>query len=220
MGYQVINIFEDEWIFKSSIIKNKILHLLNLGNYKKIHARKCTLKSVKNAEISQFLNENHIQGHVNSSYCYGAFFNDELVSVMTFSKQRKLMNKNNIQSSTYELVRFATNVHYSITGIANRLLKKFINDVNPSHIISYADKRWSSEKSNIYQKLSFKLISHSPPNYWYTKKLLREYRYKYTKQKLVKDGADPSLTEWEIMQSNGYDRIWDCGHLKYQLSLK
>lgn len=25
--------------------------------------------------------------------------------------------------------------------------------------------------------------------------------------------------EWQNMQMNGYDRIWDCGNLKYELIL-
>jgi hypothetical protein len=28
---------------------------------------------------------------------------------------------------------------------------------------------------------------------------------------------DNNLTEWENMQLNNYDRIWDCGSLKYQI---
>ena len=26
---------------------------------------------------------------------------------------------------------------------------------------------------------------------------------------------DPHKSEWENMKDNGFDRIWDCGHLKY-----
>ena len=28
-----------------------------------------------------------------------------------------------------------------------------------------------------------------------------------------------SLSEWENMKNNGYDRIWDCGHGKYFLTM-
>ena len=28
---------------------------------------------------------------------------------------------------------------------------------------------------------------------------------------------DKSLSEWQNMQINKYDRIWDCGNLKYEL---
>jgi hypothetical protein len=37
---------------------------------------------------------------------------------------------------------------------------------------------------------------------------------KYQKHKLEKllPIFDPLLTEWQNMQNNGYDRIWDCGN--------
>jgi len=37
-----------------------------------------------------------------------------------------------------------------------------------------------------------------------------------TVDKLIKIGYDKIKTEWQIMQELGYDRIWDCGHLKYE----
>ena len=61
------------------------------------------------------------------------------------------------------------------------------------------------------------LVKETKPNYWYIKKLKREYRYKFKKQNLIKMGYDSSKTEWEIMQEMGYDRIWDCGNYRYEL---
>jgi len=34
---------------------------------------------------------------------------------------------------------------------------------------------------------------------------------------LVKEGYNKDMTEWEIMKLKGYDRIWDCGSLKFEL---
>ena len=31
---------------------------------------------------------------------------------------------------------------------------------------------------------------------------------------------DPNLTEWENMRTNKWDRIWDCGSLKFELFIK
>lgn len=44
-----------------------------------------------------------------------------------------------------------------------------------------------------------------------------ESRQKYQKHKLKNklEKFDPNLTEWENMQMNGYDRIWDCGNLVF-----
>ena len=39
-------------------------------------------------------------------------------------------------------------------------------------------------------------------------------RYKFQKHKLkhILNVFDESLTEWENMINNGYDRVWDCGN--------
>jgi hypothetical protein len=36
------------------------------------------------------------------------------------------------------------------------------------------------------------------------------------KGSLIKQGFDAALTEWEIQKTRGYDRIWDCGQLKFE----
>jgi hypothetical protein len=41
---------------------------------------------------------------------------------------------------------------------------------------------------------------------------------KHKLEKLLKI-YNPSLSEWENMKNNGYDRIWDCGHGKYFLKI-
>jgi len=38
----------------------------------------------------------------------------------------------------------------------------------------------------------------------------------YNRLKNTLSNFNPKLTEWKNMQLNGYDRIWDCGNLKYE----
>jgi len=216
LGYDIIQIFEDEWVYKPDIIKNKLLYKLGYyRNKEKIYARKCNIKSIDNVTANNFIEKTHIQGKTNASYCYGAFYKNELIAVMTFSKLRLGVGNNKNNKDSYEIVRFSTVNDRLVIGIAGKLFCKFIKDHNPVKIISYVDRRWSSE-DNVYNSLKMKLIKITSPNYWYVKKLSREYRFKYNKRKLVSMGNNPNLTEWEIMQSMGYDRIWDCGHYKYQ----
>ena len=47
--------------------------------------------------------------------------------------------------------------------------------------------------------------------------LNRYHRFNYRKDILVKEGYNSSNTEWEIMQMKGFDRIWDCGSMKFEL---
>jgi hypothetical protein len=216
-GIRVINIFEDEWLNKADIIKSKILHILQLSSLPKIHGRSCIVKEIDYKTSSSFLDAHHIQGSVKSKLYLGTYYNNTLIAVMTFSNSKRMSFSKNKKSNEYELVRFASHREYNIRGIASKLLKYFVLNYSPEKIISYADLRFTSPSSNLYTSLGFNLSTITPPNYFYVKGSSRVHRLNFTKQKLVKMGADKNLTEWEIMKQSKYDRIWDCGHLKYEM---
>ena len=215
-GVRLIHIFEDEWVYKNDIVKNRIKHIVGIMD-KKIYARNTKIKEISAKEKGKFLNQFHVQGSGKSSIKLGAFHNDELVAVMTFGNNRiALGNKN--KEGEYELIRFASK--YSITGGASKLLSYFTKNYNPSKIISYSDRRWNT--GLVYERMGFKKISNGTPGYWYVKNGQRFHRYNFRKsllsEKLKK--FNDSLTEWENMQLNGFDRIWDCGNFKYEMNLK
>lgn len=169
------------------------------------------------------MEKNHIQGKCGSSIRLGLFHGNKLVSVMTFGELRKSLGHSTIDNY-YELIRYCSDLNCQVIGGASKLLSHFIkNNENVKKIITYADKRFSSIDNNIYQKLNFKHIGDSVPSYWYFKlgEIVRHHRYKFAKHKLRDrlKSFDSNLTEWQNMQMNGYDRIWDCGNLKYELIL-
>ena len=101
------------------------------------------------------------------------------------------------------------------------MLKYFIAEYSPNNIISYADRRWSLGK--LYETLGFSKTKETFCNYWYMKGYSnRIHRFNFRKNVLKEklEVFDEKLTEWENMQLNGYDRIWDCGSLKYELDVK
>jgi DNA-binding CsgD family transcriptional regulator len=209
-GIQLLHIFENEWTnpIKQDIWKSIISSKLNKNN--KIYARKCKIKEISdNKLIKLFLDENHIQGHVGSSIKLGLYFNDELVSLMTFGKSR--YNK----KYQYELVRFCNKKYNNIIGGASKLFKYFINNYNPESIISYADLRYSN--GNMYTKLDMKYTRNSNPNYYYTygNKLYSRLRFQKHKLHKVLDKFDPELSESQNMFNNNYRRIWDCGNMVF-----
>jgi len=216
-GIRLIHIFDDDWINKNTIIKSKIYNLL-IYDYIKIYARKCIIKEIYDNDKSKFLNENHIQGDDKSSVKIGAYYNDELVAVMTFGKPRKVLGYNG--GNFYELIRFATNK--KVIGIGGKLLKYFIKIYKPIKIITYADRCWTTElEDNLYIKLGFSKVSETSPNYWYIVNGNKVHRFNFRKNVLPfkLKTFDPILTEWENMQLNGYNRIWDCGNYKYELNI-
>jgi len=212
-GIQLLHIFEDEWIYKSDIVKSIIKAKLGLiGN--KIFGRKTELKEITSKESREFLNNNHIQGNVNSSIRIGLFHENELVSLMTFGKKRVIM-KSKSKEGEYEMYRFCNKLNTSVIGGASKLFKYFINNYKPEEVISYADRRYFDGK--MYKKLGFNLETITKPNFWYVKGLNRFYRFNFRKDKLVSEGYNPNKTAEEIMIQRNYFKIYDSGNLKYSL---
>ena len=218
----LIQFYEDEILLKTDIVLSKLSSKLNLNN--KLYGRKCEVREITKKQSMVFLNENHLQGYTIDKVRYGLYFNDELVSVMTFGKKRKSLGNKNINTDEYELIRFCNKKYITVVGGFSKLLKFFIDKIKPSKIETFADIRWSgiNPMNTVYYKNGFKYIAKTPPNYWYIKTdryLNRYHRFVFRKDVLVKEGFDKNMTEWEIMKIKGYDRIWDCGSLKFELVL-
>ena len=207
-GIQLIHIFEDEWLYKRQIVESRLKNLLGVYD-KTVFARKCEVKEVSPSESMEFQEENHIQGAIGAKVRLGLYFNDELISLMTFGKSR-FSNK-----AEWELLRFCNKLGYHIPGAAGKLLKHFERNWNPKSLISYADRRWSMGK--LYEALGFKLDHVSGPDYWYVKNQQRFSRVQFQKHKLRKilPNFDPEKTEVENMLDNDYRRIFDCGNLVF-----
>ena len=90
-----------------------------------IQARKCIVREIKNnVELNGFLQTNHLQGHVNSSIKIGLFYDESLISVMTFGKLRKSLGQKH-KEGNYELLRFCNKVDHLVIGGASRLFNYF-----------------------------------------------------------------------------------------------
>ena len=214
-GIKLIHIFEDEWDTKKDIVKSRLKNILGLTE-NKIYARKCEIREVTPKDAKIFLDNNHIQGNINSKYKIGLYYNNELMSIMTFGVSRNSMGKKTIEGS-YEMYRFCNKLNSSIIGGADKLLKYFIKTYKPKEIISYADRRWS--QGELYEKLGFEFIHNTPPNFFYIKGSKRFSRINFQKYKLVKEGFDAEKTAHRIMLDRKMYRIYDCGSKKYILKI-
>ena len=117
-------------------------------------------------------------------------------------------------------------LNYEVVGSFSKLLAFFVKKYKPKRIKTYADIRWSGEKyeETVYFKNGFKYVSKTVPNYWYFHKnnpLKRLHRFNFTKMSILKKNPqmNKDKTEWTLMQELGYNRIWDCGNLKFELIL-
>ena len=211
-GIKLFHIYEDDWLDKQNIVKSMVLNFI--GKSTKLIARKCEIKEIiDNNIVKDFLINNHNQGFVGSSVKLGLFFNNELISLMTFGKIRKSMSKYPIEYS-YEILRFCNKININVIGAENKLFNYFIKSYKPKEIIGYADMSWNID--NLYEKLNFNFIKKIPPKYYYIINNKKIQRYMFKKDKLVKEGFDRNKTEMEIMNERGIHKIYDSGNLKYQ----
>jgi hypothetical protein len=206
-GIRIIYIWEDDWDFRSDILKSQIKNWLNLTE-NKIFARKCQIKEIDDINIiRQFLNNNHIQGFIHSVKKIGLFYNNELVSIMTFDKME---GRKKLQQNEWNLSRFCNKLDTNVIGAASKLLSYFIKNYESNRIISYSDKAWSDGK--LYYMLGFNLLYESKINYKYIVNNKRINKQHFTKKKLKCND-----TEKNIMSKLNIPRIYDCGQYKFEM---
>ena len=212
-GIRLIQIFEDEWINHREICESKLRQICGLNTNPKIFGRKCKVVEITDKnEAYEFFDKNHIQGKTGFTVGLGAYYNNELVGVMTFKKEK---------DGYWDLNRFATDINYQCIGIGGKLFKYFRRNYGFQEIKSFADRRWTTDPTNnLYTKLGFEFDSYVPPSYWYynpkISKIERFHKFGFRKQHLHnKYGLPLTMTEREMTESLGYTRIWDCGLIKY-----
>lgn len=215
-GYNLITIFEDEWLNKNNIVRNRLKYML-CNNTDRIYARNCGITEISSKTAKEFVDNYHLQGYVNCKVKLGAYNEGRLVSVMTFSKPSISKGRKDQKGLSWELSRFCSSCN--VVGIASKLLSYFKNVYEWDEIYSYADKRWSD--GNLYEKIGFDKVDDTKPNYWYfhtiDKGLKKYHRFNFRKDKLNKllENFDGGKTEYQNMLDNGWDRIWDCGNFKF-----
>jgi len=217
-GIQLIHIYEDDWIYKQDIVKSMILNKLGKST-NKIFGRKTEVREITdNKLVRNFLNENHLQGFIGGKVKLGLFFENELVSLMTFGKRRVAMGKNKSNEGEYELLRFCSKLNANVVGGANKLFKYFIKNYELKEITTYANRSWSN--GNLYKQLGFEYQGKTKPNYYYIIDRIKHYRFNFRKDKLIKEGFDPSSTERQIMLDRKIYRIYDSGNLKFSMDFQ
>jgi hypothetical protein len=144
----------------------------------------------------------------------GAFYKNRLVAVMTFSQNRKIISQ---AAGTWELTRFVTVGNFSITGIASKLYKYFLQNYNQTNslVFTFSDLCWG--EGSLYSQLGFNFTKYTSPGYFYYKNKQRYHRFTFRKSVLSKkvENFDSLKSEEENMVSNGYLKIYNAGNAKY-----
>ena len=203
-GYRCIHIWD--WDDAEKIITQLILPKARL------YARNCVVKEVTLSEAKSFIQENHLQGYAKDTIRLGLYYNDALVSIMTFGKPR--YNKN----YEYELIRYCSS--HTIVGGAEKLFKHFLKEYSPKSIISYCDR--NKFEGNVYKKLGFSYKNTNLSTHWYhmsekihiLDSLLRARGFdQLLGDRFGKYGKGTSNKE--LMYAHGFVEIVDAGQSVY-----
>lgn len=200
---RLIHITDWEWYNKTEICKSLIASALGIYS-KRLFARDCTVSEVSSTTSRQFLDRNHIQGAVNCKYNLGLFYNGELVQLLSTGPSR-------FRGGETELLRFCTKLNTQVVGGFSKLL----HHQPYKKMISFIDR--SKFNGNGYQSTGWKFVGYTPPAYSYYKeniKLNRLAAQKHKLSNLLGEAFDPSKSESENMQVNGWVQVYDCGNIK------
>ena len=212
---RLISIYESDWYNKHDNIINLLKNIFI--DSKIIYARNCTISKLDYKTKSDFINEYHFYGDSNQgTISYGLYYNNELVSVMSFGKLRG-QNKLHNNKDHYELVRFVTKDNVRVTGGASKLFKKFISEYHPVYIICYSDNDFFTGET--YNKLGFKLNSLGKSiDYQWVKGTKSLSRYECMASKLLEKydkyrniNITGSIEDY-IMHDLGYSKLYRCGN--------
>jgi len=204
---RLMHITDYEWIHNEDIIKSIIRSKMGINT--RIYARKCTVQVVPKQDEHIFLDANHLQGYVSSKIAYGLYYDNELVSLMSFGVSRYK------KKYDYELLRSCSKGGITVVGGGSRILSAFGMKYVGS-LMTYCSLSMSS--GNGYLQMGFKHLSNTKPGYFWTDGTIKISRYKSQKSNLAKwlPNFDASKSESMNMFDAGYRRYYDCGNMVFE----
>lgn len=186
-GIRLIHIYESEWYND----RDKIESLLRiaLGQVQnRIYARQCEIRQITNAEAKPFNEKGHLQNHKQAEVTYGLFYNNQLVQLMSFSRNK--YNRNLKSDTEWSIERGCPGSNNIVVGGVEKLFKHFIQDYKPTKIFSYCDFNKFDGRS--YEAIGMVFDGYTGPDKYWIKdgQMIRRSPNKY---KYYKENADGVL---------------------------
>lgn len=208
---QLITIWEDEWLYKRDIVKSMLRHKLHKDESTRVFARNTDVEQLTWGEVEGFLDTYHIQGSSHGSVYYGLKYKSKIVAVSVWRKNKNVLY----------LDRYATSCN--VIGGMGKLLKygkKYALDNGCSKIITFSDH--SVSDGYLYEKLNFEKDFVLRPDYSYVRQDKREHKFNYRKKRFENDSSlkyKPGLTESQLAELNGFNKIYDCGKTRWKIEI-
>jgi hypothetical protein len=209
LGIRLLTVFEPEWLSRRAAVLGYLKSILCRPALTRVSARDCEVRPLGAEPARTFLAEYHIQGAINGR-SWGLYApGGELVAAVVY---RHVPGRPGWQ----DLCRYCVRSGVNVRGGLGKLQAEALLALGCRGVLTFSDSRWSS--GNLYRALGFAPVAEVAPSYSYFREGTKgPLLYKSTFRKERIPGIAPGETEWAAMQRLGYDRIWDCGKVKWEL---
>ena len=213
----LITIWEDEWINNNQAVRNELSILLEFPSIDREDSSTCNIVPLDEKSAYDFLKNNSSEGEMSSDIYLGLI-----------NQKGKLISVSGWEVKNNEIV---LKIHAS-NCVLHGGLKKMV-DFMTSYAkmkclskISFLDNR---EMTNVkeLEKAGFLKETNFPPEYYYVnsmkgKKSMKRMKKSLSNNIFLDDPSliyQPGLTERELAELNGLERIWDCGKTRWVINI-
>lgn len=206
VGVELIQIWEDDWVSNPELVLKSLTRRL-AAKGDSTPAVNLTTRSVSQEEAENFLKANDLSSFKVGTHYHGSIDGDgNIQSVFSLDKVGSKMN----------IVQYVSNAD------ANGDLKELLQHVTETHGVSSFTVTVDNctGEGAIYRNTGFVEVNVEPANYKYLVRGKRISSSEYTTNKFRDDPAlewEEGLTEKELADLNGLNRIWDAGMTTYEL---
>lgn len=202
-GIRLLQIYEDDLLDKPGVVRSMILHRLGFSS-EKVHARKTSARALTADEAKSLLNAHHIQGFVGCTAYTGLVVEGRVVACMGLQET----------NGRWVLSRYATAC--SVPGGFSKLLRWSLQKHQIDSLVTFADLTTSN--GDLYLQNGFHIDGLVEPDYSYIVGKRRYHKFSFRKARFKEDPNlkyEEGLTERELADLNGIDRIWDAGKIRF-----
>ena len=195
----MLQFHQDEVSFKPLIVQSIIN--AQLGNTRKIFARKTEIRKLSREESKVFFTTNHLMGDAPGATAFALCLGAEIVAAITVRNR----------DGELEIVRYANALNTTVVAGISKLLAYVEREYKPKTILSFVDRRYADGHSLV--TLGFKEVSTTLGWKW------TDGVKTYNRLHCRADKAR-GLTEKQNAEELGLSKIYDAGQTKFIKHLK
>jgi len=208
-GIKLFHVQENEWRLKKEIVKSILCLLLSLDNLKTIDAGACFVKLLPKDEEKEFFEGNSLNGYIKSKLSIGLFFEGSLVAAASFnpSKSKK--------ENSWEVVQYCQASNKNVVSGFEQVTSFFFENVGVPVLKIHIDRRLPLVSH--LEKTNYEFLGATPPSclFWREHSFILKTEKEALETLSLEEKANKEKST--ILLENGFDRIWDCGKLTFNV---